>query len=63
MLHISQGKFSWAMAGRDRQKLEKVRQELCTINPDMEVRRCVEGTHLGKHSKCYMRTLDLTRMH
>uniref|UniRef100_A0A7S3RBG0 Saccharopine dehydrogenase NADP binding domain-containing protein n=1 Tax=Dunaliella tertiolecta TaxID=3047 RepID=A0A7S3RBG0_DUNTE len=37
--HISRdyaGKIKWAMAGRDRQKLEKVRQELCTINPDVK---------------------------
>ncbi|KAF5837446.1 hypothetical protein DUNSADRAFT_4362 [Dunaliella salina] len=30
------GKVKWAMAGRDKQKLEKVRQELCAINPDVK---------------------------
>jgi short subunit dehydrogenase-like uncharacterized protein len=31
------GKFKWAIAGRDSQKLENVRQELCKINPSLDV--------------------------
>ncbi|KAF5833430.1 Saccharopine dehydrogenase-domain-containing protein [Dunaliella salina] len=30
------GKVKWAMAGRDNQKLEKVREELAQINPDVK---------------------------
>jgi hypothetical protein len=34
-----QGKVRWAMAGRDRAKLERIRSELAKVNPAVEVRR------------------------
>lgn len=35
---LCQGKVRWAMAGRDRAKLEKIKQSLVEVNPAVEVR-------------------------
>lgn len=37
LLRLSlQGRIRWALAGRDRLKLENIREELSRINPDCE---------------------------
>jgi hypothetical protein len=46
-LHHVQGNFTWAMAGRNREKLEIVRKELCNTN--------LEVCHLFNPTVCYKR--------
>jgi short subunit dehydrogenase-like uncharacterized protein len=45
-----QGKVRWAMAGRNKAKLEEIRQELAKQNPAVEVSHA--AACLGRHTMC-----------